>query len=171
MKKSQFVQSILFFVYYFSLLFFSKFWHYHSLKLAIQEVVVNCNHQKPGDYRVGPYQASTDWCIEEPQSKLLLLIQSLKSANMDATFASELGVNARVAYFSQSNISIINPSIVSKSNELIPCSDDIGTGVISKLRNKQVKILFLNERLVKMEHVFVNNEACLFLAIYELWTL
>jgi hypothetical protein len=101
----------------------------------------------------------------------LLLLKSLQSAEMDAAFASEFGVNARVAFFSQSNISIINPVIISKSNDLIPCSDDVGTGVVSKLRNKHVKIQYLNERLFTVEHIFMNNEACLFSAIYELWTL
>jgi hypothetical protein len=123
-----------------------------------------CALDVPSTYRPGPYPFSLPWCdtsLNHHDTISLMNHMRVHSADMDASVASEFGVNTRMGYLRQQGLFIINPVVQWKSSEMIVCICSIGEMTTTDNRPRAVDVQYMTTDFGVTLHRFTDKDACL----------
>lgn len=138
-----------------------------SPSVIINEIVAGCVFTPPGNYHMGPYIRGISWCPESSKEPVHALMNHMKihCEGMDASFAGEFGSNVRLVYFPAQSLFLLNPVVISKSEEMIECVDQIGYDVLRVMRHERIRIRYIAFDFEVQIIELVNKNACLMQAI------
>ena len=137
--------------------------------LVIREMVMNCEFDVPGVYRMGPYPQGIRWCNLSDKTPYIALINHLRVNTPvgGVSFAQEYGSNIRAMYVD--GVFMFNPDVVELGSRTIYCEDDIGLEFpVKKVRPSQIKLKYVDQAFKMSEISFVNGYSCVVQSVLEI---